>query len=123
MNLRAGTIVAVFAALLAIAPAHGAMAAECSNDTFKIDETSVAVRVCAIAGDQLRTTVSARALPPVEHVVSYERLERQETARTIDDVSLQSLGIAKTVHLTVAVRPGSVRLEHALLVPGAVALK
>ena len=44
-------------------------------------------------------------------------------SRAIDDAPLQRFGIAKTLHMTIGYKPGSVRLEHALLVPGAIALK
>jgi hypothetical protein len=38
-------------------------------------------------------------------------------------VPLAKLGLARTLHLTVVYTSGSARLEHALLVPGAIALK
>jgi hypothetical protein len=44
-------------------------------------------------------------------------------SRTIDDVSLARLGIARTLHMTIAYKLGSAKLERALLIPGALVLK
>jgi len=55
--------------------------------------------------------------------VPFEPLAGAELSSTIDDVSLDKLGIARTLHLTIGLKPGTVRLEHALLIPGAIALK
>ncbi len=105
-----------------VRPAPAAVA--CSSDTFAIDGSSVAVRICRDPqSDAIVETASVRGKPALERRVPYARVEHQETARTIDDLPLAELGIARTLHVTVAIRTNAVRLEHALLVPGAVALK
>lgn len=46
-----------------------------------------------------------------------------DAARAIDDIPLSALGIKRTLHSTFLYSGGSVKLEHALLVPGAVTVK
>ena len=111
----------------------------CSSDAFSIDGSSVKVALCVSAGDKAgaKTVVtehfsiaalSAHAAAAAgnaafERELPVERLPGAESSRAIDDVSLERLGLSRTLHLTIAVRSGSVRLEHALLIPGAVSLK
>ena len=128
----AGLVLA--AALAAASPAAAPRVPEsCSSDTFSIDGHSVGVQVCAPSDPPrsekgkrdsivLRETISSGGTSFVR-TTSLEYLDTAETSRTIDDVPLDKLGIAKTLHLTIGYKPGAVRLEHALLVPGAVPLK
>ncbi|HMD02592.1 MAG TPA: hypothetical protein VKG44_06445 [Candidatus Baltobacteraceae bacterium] len=105
----------------------------CSNDTFSVDGSPLGVQVCAQATDAKGASVAKPAAVVQEtfsyrgasfaHTLTVEFLAGAEISRTIDDVSLARLGIAKTLHLSIAYKPGSARLEHALLVPGAIALK
>jgi hypothetical protein len=119
-------------------PASAAPLDPCSSDTFVIDGTTLLVRVCArepsatarMGGkphaappSDVAETFSAGARTPLVRSVPYERLPDEETARTLDDVPLQALGIDRTLHVVLAVRNGTARLEHALLVPGALSLK
>lgn len=110
--------------------------AACASDTFTVDGNALVVGICTLerpaavrgkapAGNAgtLQETVSVKGHAPLTRTAPYSRLASDATARTIDDVPLQSLGIPKTLHVTLAVRAGNVRLEHALLVPGAVVLK
>ena len=55
--------------------------------------------------------------------VTFDALAGSDYSRTIDDLPLARVGIEKSLHLTIRYKLGSVRLEHALLVPGAIALK
>ncbi len=73
--------------------------------------------------DTVQETLSAKDHAPLARSISYTRLPSEATARTIDDVPLQALGIQKTLHLTLAITDGTPRLEHALLIPGAIVLK
>lgn len=128
-------------AALAMAVAAGAASrspalADCSSDAFTIDGKALVVGICTLerrpatrakapSGDAetLQETISLKGHAALIRTTAYSRLSSDATARTIDDVPLQSLGIAKTLHMTLAVRGGNARLEHALLVPGAVVLK
>jgi hypothetical protein len=106
----------------------------CSQDVFTIDGRSVSVSLCADEAGTHRSPDGRRIIVTVaesfatsgatfERSVALDFLAGAEFSRTIDDVPLDKLGIARTLHLTIGYRPGTVRLEHALLVPGAVALK
>jgi len=129
----AGTALAFFAV---VAPAAAsAPNYVCSNDSFSIDGRQVSVALCVAdnaapkrSPDGKRTivTVTERL---VSNDLSFSRdvvldfLAGAELSRTIDNIPLERVGIAKQLHLTIGYRPGSVQLEHALLVPGAIALK
>jgi hypothetical protein len=121
-------------ALAAASPVPALRGAEsCSNDSFAIDGKTVSVQVCAPsdapvpekgkrATVPLRETVSGAGASFV-HETALTYHPGSEPSRTIDDVPLDKLGMAKSLHLTIGYRPGSVTLEHVLLVPGAVPLK
>jgi hypothetical protein len=127
-----------FALLLGLATAGSAAAfadaAEvCSRDTLTVDGTPVTVGICATEPAKSAASGKTAVLPVTETVStkdqSFERtttlefLSGDELSRTIDNVPLAKLGIQKTLHLTIAHKPGSLVLEHALLIPGAVPLK
>ena len=118
----------VIAASVAAAMPHAASAAApCSNDAFVVDGTPLTVAVCAgqpAAGRvALVETFTVRGAAPLQRTVDAGAPAGAEAIRTIDDAPLAKLGIAKTLHMTISYKSGAVRLEHALLVPGAVPLK
>jgi hypothetical protein len=107
----------------------------CSRDALQVDGAPVAVTLCVPAAGVRRGKAETRALSvnvtevfaagtsSFTRTVVLDVLDDSVTSRTIDDVPLQRLGIAKTLHLTIGYRDGSAQLEHALLIPGAVTLK
>ena len=106
----------------------------CSHDTLTIDGSPVTVSLCIPeSGASKKSDGAAMSVPVRETFVSGERhttrtvsLEftaRKAASRALDDASLQELGISKTLHLTIAYEAGEIRLDHALLIPGAVSLK
>jgi hypothetical protein len=140
MSLSPAALV-LSAALAAASPAAPAPASPpppraddvCSSDAFTVDGHALTVQICAPAAAPrpekgkravvgLRETVSSGGASFVR-AGSVDYLEGAESSRTLDDVPLDKLGIAKTLHLTIGYKPGTVRLEHALLIPGAVPLK
>jgi len=139
-KLAAGTI----AFLLSFGVVSAATPEGCSSDTFQVDGAPLTVGICP--GPALSATPGAKpdsgkapaagktsaaslvetfSTKSASFTVSspVDFLAGAETSRTIDDVSLARLGIAKTIHMTIAFKPGSARLERALLIPGAVVLK
>ncbi len=136
MLRRAAPRIALAGAVL-LASRSPALGAACSTDNFDIDGNAVTVELCSAraplasprgkapagAGDEVRETLSVSGRPPLVRSVRYEPATGDATARSLDDIPLAALGIAKTMHVTLAVHGGSVRLEHALLVPGATPLK
>ncbi len=141
MVRRSGAGLAFVSAVVMLANfASPASAAACSVDSFVIDGVAVSVELCDIRAStpaaptaraksvasgsgEVRETLSVKGHPPLVRSARYERLASEETARTLDDIPLQTLGIQRTMHVTLAVRDGTARLEHALLVPGAMPLK
>ncbi len=112
--------------------AASAAAAGCSSDAFAIKGTPLTVELCAPAGSPhaggktpitIVETISVKGQPALTRKVALDTALGDETSRTIDDAPLQTLGIGGTLHVTIAFKSGAVRLEHALLVPGAIALK
>jgi hypothetical protein len=105
----------------------------CSSDAFSIDDQTIVARICAPLAVRVGSDGKAR-IPLVEtftsrdqtisHATTLDYQENQgEFSRTIDDAALDTLGIARSLHLTIGFKPGTVLLEHALLTPGARALK
>jgi hypothetical protein len=127
LSVTGGASLLSAALVAALAPPGGPSA--CSSDAFAIDGSSVSVSLCAPADMKGQSTASVvetltvKGQPPYVRSVTLEFVPGAESARTIDDVPLAKLGIAHTLHLTIAYKNGAVRLEHALLIPGAIALK
>jgi hypothetical protein len=123
----------VTAVLGIVVPSGGrAAGVPCSHDTLAVDGASIAVSLCATpearrgAGRPIPVAVDESFRTQrggFTRSVSLEFLAGSDVSRTIDDVPLSALGIAKTLHLTLSYRDGVVRIEHALLLPGAVPLK
>jgi hypothetical protein len=135
MNARSlGCVFVLALAPLAAWAAPPGAPAGCSNDNFTIDAAPVGVQIClapvaqrsAPAGKPssvaLDETLNSRGAT-FSRRVSLDFFSGGDYSRSIDDVPLERFGISRTLHLTIGYRPGSVRLEHALLVPGAIALK
>jgi hypothetical protein len=59
----------------------------------------------------------------VTHAVTLAIVAGARISRTIDDVDLRPLGIARSLHMTLAFADGFVKLEHALALPGATPVK
>ena len=97
-----------------------------ARDLFPVGGQSVAVRVCAGAPDSGKTVAVTEtfkgATASFNHRASIDVLPGA-ASRAVDDVSLSPLGLQFTLHLTLAYRDAAVRIEHALLLPGAVPLK
>ncbi len=127
MYARAAIAITGLALAATVAPVRAA--AGCSSDAFTVTGTSLAVEICAPAtrgpgkAPVLATaTLTARGKDAVVRKIPLDVVS-DEASHTIDDAPLQSLGIAGTLHMTIGYKAGAVRLEHALLVPGAIALK
>ena len=128
LSPRLALAIAVTATAASAAPAFAA--AGCSSDAFIVSGSPLSVEICAPAtrlpgrAPLVATeTLTARGQAPLVRKVALEVISPTEVSHTIDDAPLQSLGIAGTLHMTIGYKGGSVRLEHALLVPGAIALK
>jgi len=118
-----------FASLaLAMSRAPAALAAEsgCSRDALGIDGTPVTVVLCAVKSDPKTIAVSETLTSKsatLARTTTIDVLPGESSSRGIDDVPLAQLGIAKTLHIAMHYKAGTIALEHALLLPGAVPLK
>ncbi|HTJ24541.1 MAG TPA: hypothetical protein VMA36_00115 [Candidatus Limnocylindria bacterium] len=112
--------------LLVWSTAAPALADPCSHESFEVDGKALAVTVCAAPPSEGAVTVtqtfrsgSASFSAPA----TIDVLSGASVSRTSTDVALSPIGSSRTLHLTLAYRSGSVSVEHALLLPGAIPLK
>ncbi|MBC5809815.1 MAG: hypothetical protein GIW95_03025 [Candidatus Eremiobacteraeota bacterium] len=125
------------AAVLAVAPAEksSSPSPNCSHDTFTVDGRPLTVDICALVSpsaprrpqDGRSTLLVTETLASKDltfsRQASLEILAGADVSRTIDDVPLDKVGSRRTLHITLAYRGGTLKLEHALLIPGAIPLK
>jgi hypothetical protein len=93
---------------------------------LKIDGAPVTVGLCASKTDAKTIAVAetfTSKSTSFAHATTIDVFPGEESSRGIDDVSLEPLGIAKHLHISMHVKAGTIALEHALLLPGAVPLK
>lgn len=125
-------IAPILAAVAAVSPPPATW--PCSSDVFAIDGKPVTVAVCAppaaatgSGGKPARVpvveTLTAGANRSWSRAVTLDFLAGTEISRSIDDIPLADIGISKTLHLTIGYKPGTVRVERAMLIPGAIPLK
>lgn len=104
----------------------------CSRETLTVTGTPLSVTYCvtgtatAAAGHELPVHVSeaysARG-GAFSQAAVLQFIAGEPASRVIEDVPLDRLGLRGTLHLTLVYRAGFVRLESALLTPGAITLK
>lgn len=97
----------------------------CSRDQFSVDGTTVTAATCAPASADSKVTIAltlSAGGASLSHATTLDLLPGS-VSRTIDDISLEKLGLKRTLHVTLAYRAGTAILEHALLLPGAVPIK
>jgi hypothetical protein len=98
----------------------------CSRESFPIDGNPLAITVCAPADAQSPVGIAetfARGTASFERTLSVDVVRGAKVTRAVDEISLDQVGVAKRLHLTIAYRDGRATIEHALLLPGALVLK
>jgi hypothetical protein len=98
----------------------------CSHDTFSIGSRAVSVSACAPVGvtsGDVTVSETIAGGTSIGHETAIHVLAGAAVSRAVDDVDLAPLGLASTLHLTLAYADGKVSVEHALLLPGAIPLK
>lgn len=124
---------ALLASLLALVllPQPAAATDPCTHRSVSIEGMPVEITLCATAqrpgasaaGKTVEITVSEEFKGPkgaFSRSASLEFLGGVAVSRTIDDVPIERLGVPRTLHMTLSLRGGTVTLEHAMLLPGAV---
>lgn len=123
---------AVLAAAAALPVAVGAQQ-RCSQETLNVRGTPVTIGYCIAAaprtgaGEEIFIPVQASYAAPGG---SFERAEElrfisgEGSSRIVENLRLAPLGLgAQTLHLTLLYTGGIVRIEGALLTPGAITIK
>jgi hypothetical protein len=123
---------AALALLAAIAPLPSSAAGRCTSETLRVRSNPVTVSFCvtqaprAATGSELLVPVSetyAGGGGSFSQAATLRFLSGEGTSRVIEDVALDRLGSAGTLHLTLVYAGGVVRVESAMLTPGAIVVK
>ncbi|HET9030860.1 MAG TPA: hypothetical protein VFN49_11870 [Candidatus Aquilonibacter sp.] len=120
----------VAAVLLAAFPAAAASQGHCSRETLSVRGTPVTVAYCptvpAGSGPEVTVPVAATYSSPsgsFSKNSSFRFITGEGPARVLENVDLGQLGLTGTLHLTLVYAGGEVRIENALLTPGAIIIK
>jgi hypothetical protein len=99
----------------------------CTHEDFAVDGVGIGARICIplgpAAGSVLVTETFTARGKAVAKITPLTVVSGALTSRTLDNVDLSPLGSKHTLHITLAYRAGTVRLEHVLLLPGAIPVK
>lgn len=130
--MQRNTILATALALSLGSAASAQPAERCTRETLSVRGTPVTAAYCvsavgpATAGRDLPVRVSetystAHATFSQDAVLRF--IAGEEASRVIEDVGLERLGLEGTLHLTLLLHSGQVRIEGAMLTPGAITIK
>lgn len=121
---------AIAVALVAIT-AQVALAAPCTQEILTVEGSPVTVAYCITgtphsSGSEEVVPVTATYSAPggtLRRSAELRFLADEGVSRVLESLDLTKLGLTGTLHLTVAYSRGLVRLEGALLTPGAITIK
>lgn len=117
----------------AIAAQHtGERVSPCTFETLSVKGAPIGIGYCVTAAT--RPTGAQEIIVPVvatfstpsrsvRRVSELHFLAGEGVSRVIESLDLSELGLAGTLHLTLAYAGGLVRVEGALLTPGAITIK
>jgi hypothetical protein len=98
----------------------------CTHESWSVDGLPLAATFCVPSGSSNHVVVGetfARNGATFSRSLDVELVNGVDVARAIDTVPLDAVGSSKQLHLTFAYHNGTVAVEHALLLPGAIVLK
>lgn len=107
-------------------------AGRCTRETLSVHGTPLTVSYCVT---QMGQSTPGRDLPVrLSETYSTPRgsytqeatlrfIAGEESSRVIEDLPLERVGLQGTLHLTLLLRGGVVRVDSAMLTPGAVTIK
>jgi hypothetical protein len=130
-NLNARAFLALALALSATGTA-GAQGGRCTRETLPVKGLPLTVSYCvaaetsATSGHDLPVQVSenySTSRGSFSQQSTLQFIAGESVSRVIEDVALARLGLEGTLHLTLVYRGGLVRVESALLTPGAITIK
>jgi len=125
------TLHLVAAALALALPLSARAEGTCSHETLSVRDTPVTIGYCvtgpaAVSGSEVALPVSASYSAPggsFSKASTLRFISGEGPARILQSVDLDPLGITGTLHLTLLYSAGAVRIENALLTPGAITIK
>jgi hypothetical protein len=131
MKVYSRTLLTLGLALYA-AGAASAQGSRCTREALPVSGTTLTVGYCVVA----EKSAAAGYDLPVQVTESYatgrgsftqastlQFISGETASRVIEDVALNKVGLQGTLHLTLIYRGGLVRIESALLTPGAITIK
>lgn len=125
----------ILAATLALslgAAAQAQPAGRCTHETLNVRGTPLTATYCvegmgsAAPGRDLPVRVSesyATAHGSFSQNSTLQFIAGEESSRVIEDLPLDRVGLQGTLHLTLLLRGGTVRIDSAMLTPGAITIK
>ncbi len=123
---------AIFIVLtLSTVPPAGS-ASSCTQETLMVEGAAVTIGYCisgplrANGADELVVPVTATYSAPggtLRRPIDLHFIAGEGVSRVLQSLDLTKLGLGGTLHLTLAYSHGLVRLEGALLTPGAITIK
>jgi hypothetical protein len=126
--MKSSSVVA--AVLLAAIPMAATAQAHCSRETLTVRGTPVTISYCpsapAAAGPEVSVPVEGTFSSPsgsFSRASTLKFVSGEGPARVVQNVDLAALGLTGTLHLTLVYASGEVRVESAMLTPGAIIIK
>ncbi len=121
----------VLLTLLAALPTSASAQAPCTRETLSVRGTPVAVGYCIVgstaspAGETaLRVAATyASGGHTIQRTSTMTFVSGEGPSRVLESVDLADLGLTGTLHLTLVYAGGTIRVESALLTPGAIIVK
>lgn len=104
----------------------------CTQETLSVQGTPVSIAYCVsgasrtIGADELIVPVSATYSAPggtLRRSSELHFMSGERVSRVLESLDLTKVGLSGTLHLTLAYSRGAVRVEGALLTPGAITIK
>jgi hypothetical protein len=126
------TVLATALALSLGSPASAQPSDRCTRETLSVRGTPVTASYCvrdvgpASAGREVPVKVSETYSTPhgsFTEEATLRFISGEEASRVIEDVALERLGLEGTLHLTLILRDAQVRIDSAMLTPGAITIK
>lgn len=123
---------AAISTVSAASTARGATAPQCTSETLGVQGTPVTIAYC-VTGPPRSTGTQEIVVPvigtfsatgrSVSNTGELHFLSGERVSRVLQSLDLTTLGLQGTLHLTLAYAQGLVRVEGALLTPGAITIK
>jgi hypothetical protein len=121
----------VLALVIAASAGPAGAAGACSSEVLKIRDVPVTVQYCLTgtptqSGPEMLVPVQGNyssATGSFSRASTMRFVTGEGPARVLENVDLAGLGLGGTLHLTLAYDDGLVKIENAMLTPGAITIK